>query len=363
MRSSLWRYAAATVLALFIAGSYGCGKRGVGTVNGTKIAQDAFNKRLQRFPTDPRVPFPPPMQQQVATAVLSGLINETLVLDLAKKEGVEPTEKQIEDRQRELNSALSDQNRNLNDLLQNSGMTTQELADRLRPEVAQLNILSKYVKVSDVDVKKAYDEAAKAGSKSRFYIPQSVKLSAIVTNTKEKAMDAKKALDSGVAFGTAADKFSDDPNTKKSRGDLGWVSKPDQFRPGPPGVPVEVYDHAFALKEGQVSAPFQVSKNWVILKAESVRPARMQPLSHVETAIRSVMLQQKAVSDKKIQDLFKNMRKTAEVSITLPGYDQFFKQYMTNLKKAEEQTPPLQPKIAPESGGAGGSSAQPSSGG
>ncbi|MCC6483966.1 MAG: peptidyl-prolyl cis-trans isomerase [Armatimonadetes bacterium] len=357
MRSSLWRYAAASALTLFLAVSYGCGKRGVGTVNGTKISQDTFNKRLQRFPTNPAVQFPPPMQQQVATSVLGSLINETLVLDLAKKEGVEPTEKQVEERQKEMNAALSDQNRNLNDLLQNSGMTTQELGDRLKPEIAQINILAKYVKVSDADVKKTYDEAIQQGNRSRFYIPQSVKLSAIVTDTRQKALDAKKAIDSGVAFGTAAEKYSDDVNTKKSRGEIGWVSKPDQFHPAPQGVPPDIFTHAFALKDGQVSAPFQTGNNWVVLKAESVRPSRMQPLDHVKTVIRTVLLQQKAGGDKKLQDLMKNMVKNADVKITLPGYDQFFKQYMENLKKAQDQSQILQPPLAPGAGGqAGGQS-------
>lgn len=367
MRISLWRYAAAGVLILGVASSYGCGKRSVASVNGEKITQDAFYKRLQRSPVAPQVTFPPALTQQQAVSVLDSMITEELLLELAEKEKVTPTEEQLEERKKELNGALNDRSQDLAAMLQRAGMTVKDLEERLKPELAQTNLIAKYVKIPDEEVKKTYDQATTGlpndqRHRSAFYLPASAKLYGILNPDKEKIMAAKKQLDNGVAFGVVAEQYSDDEQTKRNRGEIGWVNKPDEVRPAPPGVPAEVYDKAFTTPKGKITEPFQASGQWMILRVEDRKEARMQPFDHVKGVIRDRMLRQRAAENEQIVKLLgpvvntqmgpqlslANLRKDAKVDVTLPAYKPVFENYQEQLKKLP------QPSVTERATGAGG---------
>lgn len=338
MRSSLLRVAAAGLVICALGVSMGCGKRPVASVNGEKITQDVFYKRLQRYPVDPRVPFPPRIDQQAASVVLNQLIMEQLLLDLAKKEGVSPTKEQIDERKKELNGALGDRGSNLQELLTNqAGMTHKELDERLKPEIAQINIIQKYVKVPDSRIRKEYETATKLPADkqymSMFFLPEAAKVSGIVCKTKDKIMQAKKDLDNGVSFSVTSAKYSDDPNTKQSRGVIGWIPRPDKARPAAQNVPPQIYQVALSTKVGDVSAPFQAAGEWVILKVDQRREPHMQPFDHVKGVIRDRIIQFEGSKNKKVAELFQNLRKNAKVDVSMPDYKAFFKNYWLQMQK------------------------------
>ena len=353
MRASLWRFAAATLLGISLAASYGCGKRAVATVNGEKITQDAFYKRLQRQPVAPNVPFPPPIETQAATIVLDQMIREALFLQLAEKEGVMPDQAQIDERKKELNGALNDRGQDLATLLSRSGMSHKELDERLKPELAQMNVLAKHVKVTDEEVRQAYDNATRAlpadqKYRSAFYLPESAKVYIIQCASRQKIMEAKKQLDQGMSFGVAAEKYSEDENTNKNRGEIpGWVNKPDPVRPAPQGTPPEFFQKVFSMSKGQTSEPFrvrvplpdgQVSEQWLIVRVEDKKPARMQPFEHVKGVIRDRILQQKASQDKKLVKMFTDLRPDAKIEVLLPNYKEVFARVQENLQKQQTIT-------------------------
>lgn len=337
MRASHTRYAAAGVLmiALLLA-SLGCGKRAVGIVNGTKITQDAFYQRLQRFPVDPRAQFPTPIIQQAATAVLNQMITEQLLMDLAKKEGVEPTQTELDARKKELNSYLTDRGTDLLTMLHGSGMQPKELDQRLMPQLAQINVLAKYEKLSEATVKNTYDEIIHAPLDQRirsiFYIPEAVHVYAIINPSKAKIDDAKKQLDNNVSFPVVVEQYSSD-SSKDRRGEIGWINKPDAVRPALQGVPPAIYEKAFSTKAGQTTAPFKAGNDWVILRVQEHRDGKIQPFDHVKSMISDRLLQVDAQRNKKLQEVFTNLRKNAKIDITLPGYRELFKNFQQQLNK------------------------------
>lgn len=351
MRTSPWRYAAGVILIAALAASMGCGRRSVGTVNGSKISQDSFYKRLQRFPIAPQVNFPPPIQQQAAATVLQQMISEQLMLDLAKKEGVLPDQKQLDERKRELNGSLTDDGRDLTALLNQSGMSHQELDERLKPDLAQMNVLAKYIKVPDADVRKAYEEATKLPNdqkfRSVFYVPESVHLFGILNKDKNQILKAQKQLQNGIAFGVVAEQYSEDVTTKRKRGEIGWINRPDQARPAIRGVPPEIYQTAFKLKAGQTSQPFQAAGQWVLLRAEDRREAKMKSFDHVRGVIRDRILQSKAPQNDKVRKVFEDLQKNIKIDVTLPAYKELFKQIAAQLAPkagAPTTTTPSAPK-------------------
>ena len=350
MRTSPWRYAAGLILIAALAASLGCGRRSVGTVNGNKISQDSFYKRLQRFPIAPQVSFPPPIQQQAAAVVLQQMISEQLMLDLAKKEGVLPKQEQLDQRKRELNGSLTDDGRDLTALLNQSGMSHQELDERLKPDLAQMNVLAKYIKVTDDEVKKAYQQATSLASdqkfKSIFFVPESVHLLGILNKDKDKIVKAQKQLANGISFGVVAEQFSEDPKTKSKRGEIGWIPKPDPARPAIPNVPAEIYEKAFSLKAGQTSEPFKAQGQWMLLRVEDKRAAKMKSYDHVKGVIRDRILQSKAASNEKVQKVFNDFQKDAKINVTIPAYKELFKQIAAQLapQAGATTTTPSAPK-------------------
>jgi len=277
------------------------------------------------------------------------LTMEQLILNLAEKEKVTPDKKQLDERKKELNGALTDRGRTLGELLQQSGIGHPELDDRLKPELAQINVLQKYVQLPESKVRAAYDQAttllpANQKFMSAFYLPQSIRLYAILNPDQNKINDAARQLKNGTTFQTVAAQFSQDETTKARRGEIGWVEKPDQVRRPLPNVPQAIYQRAFVLKEKEISPPFFVASGkvqgrvvgqWVILKAEAVKPARMQPYDHVKGVIRDKLLNDAAGKNEKLKDLFQKMMKEAKVEVNLPGYKEFFKNYWTEIQKTK----------------------------
>ncbi|TLD71394.1 hypothetical protein FEM03_07650 [Phragmitibacter flavus] len=88
-----------------------------------------------------------------------------------------------------------------------------------------------------------------------------------------------------------ATRYSDDPRTKKTRGELDWFSR-DR-------VPPDFASNVFALTPGQLSPPFITDLGWHIVKLHEKRPARpatfdeVKPeiLAHLHTQFRRTALQ------------------------------------------------------------------------
>lgn len=375
MRRSLGRSVILFIAAAAVMVSVGCGKRSVGTVNGEKISQEELFKRLQRLSMaqDPLAQLLPPIQQQAASLILNQLIQEKLLLDRAAKEGVSPTEEQVKERKEELQIALEDQNLSLTELMNNSGMSHQELDERLKPSIAQMNILKKYSGMTDEEIKaeveKQYKNAtedlpADRKNASMFYVPEQAQVFAIVTRDQAKIMEAKKQLDQGVAFTTVARQLSEDPRTKDSGGEVGWIPKPDQFRPAREGVPAIIYSRAFNTPVNTITEPFsyqmtnpatgETTTEWAIMQVKAKREPRMRTLKSVKTEMEMAVIAQRFQSDealrKKFDEANKKFQEEVTFEVSLPGYRELFKNLEDNLKKSLtnlEQQQPGGPQPAP----------------
>lgn len=85
----------------------------------------------------------------------------------------------------------------------------------------------------------------------------------ILVETEEAANDLLKKINNGeISFENAAKEYSKCPS-KRNGGDLGFFGR---------GMMVKEFeDAAFALKEGEVSAPVQTQFGWHLIKIEKTR--------------------------------------------------------------------------------------------
>jgi peptidyl-prolyl cis-trans isomerase C len=137
-------------------------------------------------------------------------------------------------------------------------------------------------KVTEAEIKKFYDERAKAVSSD-----EEVRARHILVATEDEAKKVVERLKKGEDFAKLATELSKDPGSKDG-GDLGYFSK-DRMVP-------EFADAAFKLNKGEISAPVKSPFGWHVIKQEDRRKREAPEFKTVEKQI-GELLKRKAQDD------------------------------------------------------------------
>src|SRR6266849_451515 len=151
--------------------------------------------------------------------------------------------------------------------------------------------------VTDQDLQTYYDQ-----HREEYRVPEQVKVSHILIKTPLPAPGAKedekaiadartkaegvlKELKAGGDFAKLAGKYSDDPGSAKSGGDLGWIGR---------GRTVPEFEKAaFSLGKGQTSDLVKSSYGFHIIHVEDKQDAHLKTLAEVKREIEERVKQQK----------------------------------------------------------------------
>ena len=157
--------------------------------------------------------------------------------------------------------------------------------------------IDEYAKSHQKEIEEAYHR----DERTRWTQPASVKVRAITVlvppgSTAQQEQAARARIDAAAAevnagkdFAAVVKERSEDPATKESGGELGFVSRGGS----PYGRTLE--DEAAKLEPGQMSAVFKDRTGFHVLKAEEKKPPRTQPLEEVRKQIATdLMRSQKA---------------------------------------------------------------------
>jgi len=129
---------------------------------------------------------------------------------------------------------------------------------------------------------------------------------------KKKALDrikeAKAKLDKGEPFADVAAQYSEDPDSAKKDGKLGFVIRG--------WMPKEFEDKAFALEVGKISDPVETDFGYHIIKVDEKKAAQDLSLDDLSKGFTEYLLAMQ--QQKEFQDLIDRLRKKASVDITLP---------------------------------------------
>jgi peptidyl-prolyl cis-trans isomerase D len=152
--------------------------------------------------------------------------------------------------------------------------------------------------VTDQDLQAYYDQ-----HRDEYRVAEQVKVSHILIKTPLPAPGAKedakaiadarakaegvlKELKAGGDFAKLAEKYSDDPGSAKSGGDLGWIGR---------GRTVPEFEKAaFSLGKGQTSDLVKSSYGFHIIHVEDKQEAHLKTLAEVKSEIEEKVKQQKA---------------------------------------------------------------------
>ncbi len=277
----------AAVLLALCAGGLRAAQRTVAVVNGEKITAEELTKRLW---------------WQHAAQDLTGLVDDTLLLQEARRLGLKPEEEQVDERFASLQANYKNK-ADFEKNLRSVGWTDEDLksliADQLLIRAAV--IADGRISVTDADVKSFFDK-----NRDRLGAPEAVKLSQIFVNTKAEADDAYELLSSVRAdFAKLSALRSADANLRKNSGSLGYIPK-GMLQP-------EIEKAVFALKPGEYTSPMATGNGWSIFKVDDVRPAKPADLAAIQADLKAALLNQEIARELPL--LAAQLRQKAKIEI------------------------------------------------
>lgn len=266
----------------------------IAVVGQTAITRSQLDEELfSRFPNQGQMPTDPNVLKGLRRALTDTLINAELLYQAAQKDTmVKVTEQEVSDAVEQIVRNYRKQipsEFDFNKELRNAGFLGQDdwrrmLVDQQRRQLTVTRYRErltsdgklKPLAPTEKEMRAFYKGLADAGRLPPM--PASVSLRQIVvapqptpdakTRTKALADSIVAELRKGADFAQAARRFSQDPGSKESGGDLGWFRRGQMVR--------EFEQVAFGLKPGVVSDPVESPFGYHIIQVQRVQPTEIQ---------------------------------------------------------------------------------------
>lgn len=319
---------------LFVAGC-NKGEDVAAVVNGEPITMTQFHKHLELMPTVQVVVDPArlqssgsgPLQQQpykgqvvgsLGLQALSDLINQTVLRQLAKSEGVYPTDKQIDD---ELNER-KDANPGFVRDLTNRGFTLSTIRNDIALSLAQYNLTTKGITVSDAEVDNYITEHPK-----EFIAPATVDMTwMLVPDDKKAAADAD--LKAGVSFMTVAQKYTVAQNSAR----MGYRF-PEQSVPALAKISPDLMKAVEGTEEQHQTPWMKFTDGWAKFYVNKKNAERKVPIDDkMKKRVYKAMMLQKGILAKDLDERLQKRLADAKILIKIESLKDPFERSLETLK-------------------------------
>jgi peptidyl-prolyl cis-trans isomerase SurA len=245
----------------------------------SEVQEQVFRMRQQGM----QLPQDPLARDSVLRSVVDQLVEETMLLEQAKRMGVSVPEQQVEQlandrfsRRRsqfgsdeELRKAVESTGQNMFQFRQS--IRSQAWADltlnRLRQRLVDQNRLPP-ASVSEREIRDFFEQNAAGQRRPGNITVDRVMVaprpdSAAADSARALAEKALEEIESGTAFTVAVRRYSDDTGTREDGGDLGWVRRSDL-------VP-SFGDAAWAAPPGRPVGPVESRLGYHVVRVDNVR--------------------------------------------------------------------------------------------
>jgi parvulin-like peptidyl-prolyl isomerase len=263
---------------------------GVAVVDGNEITQADFDAAFQQASSQAGLPTPPApgddQYEQVRDQALSTLLDSAWIEGEGERQGVEITDKEVEDTFNQLKSQNFQTEEEYQQFLQQSGLTQEDIDERVRLQVIsqkiQEQITNDTPEVSDDEAREFYD-----ANKSQFEQPESRDIRVIVNRDPaqvQQAVTQLQADNSPENWKKVAAQFSTDPTSKDKGGVRSGVT-PDQFEDP---LNTDIFD----ASQGQVEGPIQTSVSNYAFQVDTINPGGETPYEDAADQIKQQLQQQ-----------------------------------------------------------------------
>ena len=340
-----YAFALAGLLAVALTGCTkqpGATQENVATVNGEAIPLKEYYSYLERKQTVQVMTPQGPQEAQVASMLgfqaLRDVIQNRLLLQLAKEDGVLPTDADV---QKEIERLEKQQGSNFVSSLVAQGVSLDQIKEGMRLSLARQKLITKGITVTMPEV----DNYVKANPQ-QFMEPERAKVRLIVVRDATKKALVDKDLKSGQDFQMVAIRYSEAPQARQTGGMLD-TDIVQQFPP--------------MLQDLVKKTPVQKTTDWVQNGAEWVKfyiqektPAK--PMQMTEDRKLEVQRQLALERGSRANDLAKRISDKMRVAKVEVGpknlrdlWDRAFEQAKNELAQQEAASRSTAP--APTSGG------------
>lgn len=208
---------------------------------------------------------------------LDSLITERLILQEGKKCGISVSDEEID---AEIDSVVGEyfmgDEEQFNSYLEQQGYSVDLFRDDLRVNLMAKKIVTADLEISEEEAREYFKE-----NQEKFDIPEQVKARHILVETEEEARKMISRLEKGEDFAELAKKYSQDPGSKEQGGDLGFFSRGEMAK--------EFEEAAFALKDGERSAPVKTYHGYHVIETLEHKEGRAVTYEEVEDKVKEAI--------------------------------------------------------------------------
>jgi parvulin-like peptidyl-prolyl isomerase len=224
---------------------------------------------------------------QLKASIVNYLVQNQVIKDKAAELNVTVTDKQFQDRMKQIIQQVGGQKK-LDKLLKQQAVTQAQLEEQLKAQMLQDAVQQKVyagIKVSQADIEKYFNNPA---NKSQFNVPESIDARHVLVKTKAEADKVRALLEADntdANWKKVAAQYSTDTGSKSNGGSLGNFPKGRMVKP--------FEDAAFALKVGEISQPVKSQFGYHVIEVTKKTPATKQTLEQAKTTIEQQLKYQK----------------------------------------------------------------------
>ncbi len=194
--------------------------------------------------------------------LLDYLVQETLLLQYAKEQGLEPSKEELDDFIKRRMDDLGMNQKDLEKQLASSGQTLDQFKQELKIEQAKARIFEKDLKrklsVSDSDYESFF--------KKEFHQDINIleyRIQHIMLKNSDQAEAVYKKIKNGSDFVELAKQYSEDKATSNNGGDLGFIQSGDLFP--------ELVAAVSNMSPGDIKGPIKTKIGFQIIKLAEMR--------------------------------------------------------------------------------------------
>ena len=291
--------------ALISVNMVGCGNDTIAKINDVKISKDEYNKIASFLYATGYVQED--KNKGINNNILSFIIDNEVAYQDAQRENIKVEDKDVNEKYEDLKETLKS-NSAYKAKLDEVGVND----DFLKSQVKKDLIVSKYkenfmknIKINDNEIKTYYDNHKDEFTKEEVRASQ-ILISTLDDNNnvvnqeqkeklKDKAEDILEKLKNNEDFAILAKEYSDDKNSGKDGGDLGYFSKEDKN--------IDFTNPVFKLEKDQLSYIIETEYGYHIVKLTDNKSVT-KTLDESKEDIKNKILNQKYTQH--IDSLYKN---------------------------------------------------------
>lgn len=284
-----------------------CSIKNVAKVNDVDISKDAYKKTEEFLYATGYIEKKDENSDEINNDVLSFIIDNEVAYQDAQKQNLKIEDSEVNEKFAQLKDALNT-NPLYKEKLEKAGVTEDFLKEQIKKDLVVAKYKENFIK--DIKISDKEMEAYYNNHKDQFNIEE-VKASQILISTldkdnkevskeekeklKEKAQSVLDKIKNNEDFANLAKEYSDDKNSGKDGGDLGYFAKSDKN--------IEFTKEVFKLDTNQVSNLIETPYGYHIVKVTDKRPVT-KSFEDSKDDIKAKILNEKYT--KHIDSLYKN---------------------------------------------------------